>query len=356
LSAKDKYFFRTGKILLTADPGIPVPPKLYGGIERIVADLAKGLKEKGWEVGLVASAGSELEGVKIFPWAVDRPCGLGCHVANAIALFQAWQKFRPDVVHSFSRLIYLWPILWGGGKAVMTYQRSTGGLNLRFAQFFGKRRLEFAAISGHIARQGRGQGGVWHVVPNFVDTEKYTFVREVPPEAPLVFLSRVEPIKGADLAIRIAKQSGKKLLLAGNRVETGSAKGYWEKEIAPHLGKDGISYVGEVDDLQKNELLGKAAALLVPVQWDEPFGIVFAEALACGTPVISCPRGALPEIVKEGKEGFLIGNEEEGVGAVKQIGIINREICRRKAEEKFSLSIVSNQYIQIYEKLNAKMD
>ena len=321
-----------------------------------MADLAKGLKERGWEVGLVASAGSELEGVKIFPWAVDRPCRLGCHVANAITLLQAWRQFRPDMVHSFSRLIYLWPILWGGGKTVMTYQRSTGGLNLRFAQIFGKKRLEFTAISEHIARQGRGMGGIWHVVPNFVDTGKYTFVRQVPPEAPLVFLSRVEPIKGADLAIRIAKQSGKKLLLAGNRVEIGSAKGYWEEEIAPHLGKDGISYVGEVDDLQKNELLGKAAALLVPVQWDEPFGIVFVEALACGTPVISCPRGALPEILETKKEGFLISNETEGAGAVRLIGTINREDCRTRVEEKFSLPIVLDQYIRIYEKLNAKLD
>ena len=188
-----------------------------------MADLAKGLKEKGWEVGLVASAGSELEGVKIFPWAVDRPCGPGCHVANAITLYQAWRMFQPDVVHSFSRLIYLWSILWVGGKAVMSYQRATGGWNLKLAQVFGRQRLQFTAISEYIAGQGRVRGGKWHVVPNFVDTAKYSFVPEVPPDAPLVFLSRVEPIKGAHLAIAIAKKSGRGLVLAGNRVETGSA-------------------------------------------------------------------------------------------------------------------------------------
>ena len=235
------------RILLTADPGIPVPPKLYGGIERIVADLAKGLVERGWEVGLVASKGSKVEGVKVFPWAVDRPCGPGCHAANAVTLLRAWRKFRPDVVHSFSRLIYLWPILWAGGKAVMSYQRETGGWNLKLAKVFGGKRLEFTAISEHIAAQGRRQGGKWHVVPNFVDTEKYKFVRDMSAEAPLVFLSRIEPIKGADLAIRIARMAGKRLILAGNRVESGSAKGYWEKEIEPHLGRDGISYAGEVE-------------------------------------------------------------------------------------------------------------
>ena len=339
------------RVLLTADPGIPVPPKLYGGIERIVADLARGLIEKGWEVGLVASQGSQVEGAETFPWAADKPLGPGCHAANAFTLWRAWKKFQPDLVHSFSRLIYLWPILWAGGRAVMTYQRATGGWNLRLAQCFGRRRLEFTAISEYIASQGRRQGLVWHVVPNFVDTTKYTFAREVSPDAPLVFLSRVEPIKGPHLAIAIAKKAGRKLILAGNRVESGSAKGYWDKEIAPHLGKDGTSYIGEVDDRQKNELLGKAAALVVPVQWDEPFGIVFAEALACGTPVISCPRGALPEIVEEGKDGFLIRTEAEGVEAVKKIGTIRRQDCRKKVEEKFSLSVVTDQYTRIYENL-----
>lgn len=233
----------------------------------------------------------------------------------------------------------------------MTYQRPTGGWSLRLAQLFGNNRLEFTAISEHIVNQGRRQGGVWNVVPNFVDTEKYRFEKEVPPDAPLVFLSRVEPIKGAHLAIAIAKKAGRKLILAGNRVESGSAQGYWDKKIAPHLGKDGISYVGEVDDSQKNELLRKATALLVPVQWDEPFGIVFAEALACGTPVISCPRGALPEIVEEGKDGFLILSEAEGVEAVKKLGTIRREACRKKVEEQFSTKIAVDQYIRIYEGL-----
>ncbi|NBS54642.1 glycosyltransferase family 4 protein [bacterium] len=337
-------------MLLTADPGIPVPPKLYGGIERIVADLAKGLVERGWEVGLVASQGSRVEGVKHFPWAVDRPCGPGCHVANAITLYQTWRKFRPHVVHSFSRLIYLWRILWSGGNAVMSYQRMTGGWNLKLAQVFGGKRLGFTALSEHIAAQGRRQGGKWHVVPNFVDTEKYKFVREVPADAPLVFLSRVDSDKGPDLAIRIARKAGEKLILAGNKPELEHEVRYWKEKVEPEIG-NGVEYIGPVDDRQKNELLGKAAALLVPVQWEEPFGIVFAEALACGTPVISCPRGALPEIVKDGVDGFLIRNEIEGVEAVRKISQIRRESCRKKAEEKYSISAVVPQYERIYREL-----
>ena len=341
------------RILLTADPGIPVPPKLYGGIERIVADLARGLVERGWEVGLVASKGSKVEGVEIFSWAVDRPLGPGCHLANAVTLYRAWRRFKPDVVHSFSRLIYLWPVLWAGGRAVMTYQRMTGGWNLRLAQIFGGKKLEFTAISEHIARQGRRQDGKWHVVPNFVDTGKYKFVAEVPSDAPLVFLSRLESDKGPDLAIRIARRAGRKLILVGNKPELAHEVRYWKDKVEPEIG-NGVEYMGPVDDRQKNELLGKAAALLVPVQWDEPFGIVFAEALACGTPVISCPRGALPEIVEEGKDGFLVRTEEEGVEAVRKIGTIRREACRKKAEERFSISAVVPRYEMIYERMAAE--
>lgn len=221
---------------------------------------------------------------------------------------------------------------------------------MRLAQIFGGERFEFTAISEHIARQGRRQGGRWNVVPNFVDTEKYTFVAEVPVDAPLVFLSRVESDKGPDLAIRIARKAGRKLILAGNRPELAHEVRYWKEKVESEIG-NGVQYVGPVDDRQKNELLGKAAALLVPVQWDEPFGIVFAEALACGTPVISCPRGALPEIVEEGRDGFLIRAEEEGAEAVKKIATVSREVCRRKAEKIFSMAAVVPQYEKIYEGL-----
>jgi len=175
-------------------------------------------------------------------------------------------------------------------------------------------------------------------------------VAKVPADAPLLFLSRAESDKGPDLAIRIAKKAGRKLILAGNKPELAHEVRYWSDKVEPQLG-NGVKYVGPVDDRQKNELLGKAGALLVPVQWDEPFGIVFAEALACGTPVISCPRGALPEIVEDGKDGFLIRTEEEGVEALQKIGRISREACRKKAEQKFSADAVVPQYEKIYQGL-----
>ena len=134
------------------------------------------------------------------------------------------------------------------------------------------------------------------------------------------FLSRVESIKGAHWAIEIARRTGHRLVIAGNHAESGAEGDYWRREIEPWIGRDGIEYVGPVDDAQKNKVLGEARAMVVPIQWDEPFGIVFAEALACGTPVISCPRGSLPEIVRQGVDGFLIKSIDEGCEAVAKLG------------------------------------
>jgi glycosyltransferase involved in cell wall biosynthesis len=121
--------------------------------------------------------------------------------------------------------------------------------------------------------------------------------------------------------------------------------------IAPQLGRNGIEYIGPVNDTDKSALLQQSAALLVPIQWDEPFGIVFAEALACGTPVISCARGALPEIIRDGVEGYLIEGVEDGCRAVNGIGNIDRRRCRRTVERLFSADVVVKQYELLYERL-----
>ncbi len=156
---------------------------------------------------------------------------------------------------------------------------------------------------------GRKSGGDWSAIPNFVDTDQFRFEPMVGEAAPLVFLGRIERIKGVHLAIAIAKLAGREAIIAGNLATTGAELAYWEQEILPEIGRNGISYVGPVDDAQK-ELLGWALALLAPIEWEEPFGIVFVEALACGTPR-SCSRGAVLEIVRDGVEGFLIDDAGE---------------------------------------------
>jgi glycosyltransferase involved in cell wall biosynthesis len=336
------------RILLTADPEIPVPPVTYGGIERIVADLAAGLRARGHAVGLVAHPASTAPVDDLFGWPGAASQKLGDTVRNTRALLAAVRAFRPDVLHSFSRLMYLLPLLPGRLPKVMSYQRAPSLRTTRWARRLGGRALRFTGCSEYICRLGRRAGGVWDAIPNFVDLNKFAFRPAVPADAPLVFLSRVEAIKGADLAVAVARRAGRRLVIAGNHAADGPNGLYWRERIEPHLGRDGVEYVGPVDDAQKNELLGRAAAMLVPIQWDEPFGIVFAEALACGTPVVSCPRGALPEIVRSGREGYLAETETELAACVERLGEIDRRACRQRVELEFSAERVVGQYERLY--------
>jgi glycosyltransferase involved in cell wall biosynthesis len=342
------------RILLSVDPEIPVPPVLYGGIERIVDGIATELQARGHQIALLAHRDSTCAVNARFAWPAVKAGGMRNAARNTVALLGAVSRFAPDLVHSFSRLAYLLPLLCLRVPAIMSYQRHTGGRKLGFAGALGGSRFSFTGCSEYIAGMGRAAGGRWRAIPNFVDTDYFRYAESVAPDAPLVFLSRVERIKGTHLAIAIAREAGRRLLIAGNRPDTAQEREYWTTEIEPHLRTGHVEYVGPVDDAQKNQLLGGAAAMLVPVQWGEPFGIVFAEALACGTPVISCPQGALPEIVRHGEHGFLVNSVDEGIAAAARIASISRAACRRRAEEFFSRRAVVGRYEELYRSLAAR--
>jgi len=267
---------------------------------------------------------------------------------NSLALHRAIKTFKPDLVHSFARVATLWPLRFSTIPTIMSYQRHVGTRQIRLARALVGGGLSFTGCSEFIARQGKQGGGEWDAIPNFIDPAQIGFAHSVSVDAPLVFLSRIEKIKGADLAIKVAKAAGRRLILAGNHAESGPELEYWRQYIEPHIDRDGISYVGPVDNKAKDELLRRAAALLVPIQWDEPFGIVFAEALAAGTPVITCRRGATPEIVEHGKTGFFGDSVESLVAAVGRLGEINREHCRKQALDRFSSEVVTTTYEKLY--------
>jgi glycosyltransferase involved in cell wall biosynthesis len=341
------------KILLTADPPIPVPPVGYGGIERIVAALAGFYRSRGHRVGLVAHPDSTCEADARFGWPSLETRGARAIVRNSAALASAVRQFGPDVLHSFSRLGYMLPLLMGRLPKVMSYQRHTGGSQITWAARLSGKSLRFTGCSEFICRMARPSGGEWSAIPNFVEIEKIAYVAKVPEDAPLLFLSRVESIKGPDLAIAIAKASRRRLIMAGNRPEKGPEVAFWEQKIAPAIGREGVEWIGEVGDTRKSDLLGSAAALIVPIQWDEPFGIVFAEALAAGTPVITCARGATPEIIEDGTTGYFISGVEDGASAVANLGQIDRSKCRRVASDRFSRDVCANRYLQLYQEMSA---
>jgi glycosyltransferase involved in cell wall biosynthesis len=341
------------RILITADPELPVPPILYGGIERVIDILVRELKSLGHTVGLVAHHDSQSPADKLFGWR-------GLHsqkkidlIHNTSTLKSSINEFRPDVVHSFSRVMYLLPILTSRIQKIMSYQRPPSSRTIKYGNRLGRGTLSFTGCSDHISRSIRAAGGKAWTIHNCVELDKYTFRPQVAGDAPLVFLSRIERIKGAHTAIKVAQKTGRRLIIAGNYGTVGEEGRYWTEEVLPHLGRNGIEYVGAVNDEQKNELLGRAAAMIVPIEWDEPFGIVFAEALACGTPVISSPRGALPEIVRQGVDGFLVSSLEEACAAVNNLSSINRVDCRQRIEQSFSSPVIVGRYEKLYREILA---
>ena len=334
-------------MLLTVDPEIPVPPNGYGGIERIVAMLERRLVERGHEVFLLAHAGSKPTG-RLIPYVGRASQSRLDTLRHMLQVWKACRDHRPDVVHSFGRLAYLLPILPGRTLKVQSYQREVSRRSVVWGRRLSRGTLLFTACSADCARTA-GDGGEWHPIFNGAPEDLFTPTETVPPDAPLVFLGRLERIKGPHTAMRVAQASGRKLVLAGNVPSLPGAQAFFDKEIAPHLDGERIVYVGPVDDAQKNDLLGRAAAFLMPIEWREPFGIVMAEALACGTPVLGFPLGSVPEVVRDGVNGFLCSNVEEMVQAVGKIGTLSRAACRRDFEERFSDRVLVEQYEALYQ-------
>jgi glycosyltransferase involved in cell wall biosynthesis len=163
-----------------------------------------------------------------------------------------------------------------------------------------------------------------------------------------MFLGRVEAIKGPHLAIEVARRTNLPLVIAGN--VPSEHQGWFGAQIAPHLNEQ-IRYVGPVDDARKAELLGRARALLMPILWDEPFGIVMAEAMACGTPVIGFNRGSVPEVVRHGLTGFVVETVNAMARAVSLSAIIERAACRSLAEKTYSEKAITDAYLSIYDSI-----
>lgn len=190
-------------------------------------------------------------------------------------------------------------------------------------------------------------GTVYHGLPADLHT-----LHEQPGQY-LAFLGRISPEKRVDRAIEVAKRTGLPLRIAAkvDRVD----REYFEQEIKPMLDSPQIEFIGEIGEKEKGEFLGNASALLFPIDWPEPFGLVMIEALACGTPVIAYNRGSVPEVLEHGVTGFIVNDLEETVRAVEQLDTIDRRACRRVFEDRFSASRMARDYVTVYQQLiNAK--
>jgi glycosyltransferase involved in cell wall biosynthesis len=347
----EKHFTvsRRLRIALTADPELPVPPLHYGGIERIVEMLARGLVLRGHQVTLFAHADSATVG-HLVPWPGRSSCSPSDTARNAATLARHVYAKHFDLVHSFSRIAYLTPLLPLPISKLMTYQRQISPRSVRLGQIMSRGTLWFSAISRWMMRDVE-EIGTWRLVFNGVPLAVFDFRPDVRQDAPLVFLGRVEEVKGPHLAIEIARRAKLPLVIAGN--VSREHRAWFQANIAPHVDGKRVAFRGPVNDSEKNELLGCARALLMPILWDEPFGIVMAEAMACGTPVLGLSRGAVPEVVEHGVTGFVADNVGALVQAAGRLQEINRAACRDRVERFYSDSSVVDAYLAVYSEMLA---
>jgi glycosyltransferase involved in cell wall biosynthesis len=337
------------RIAITVDPELPVPPRYYGGIERIVDMLVKGLTEAGHTVTLFANGASNVPcRLMAYPGTESQSVADLCR--NTCFTTFHLLRWRPDLVHSFARLAYLLPVLPLNMPKVMSYQRVIAERSVRWSERLARGTLYFTGCSAHLIRNFARKRN-WRVVYNGVPAAAYRMNPAVAADAPLIFLGRIEQIKGPHLAIEAASRSNRRLILAGNVPE--GHESFFARQVKPFIDGEQISYVGPVDDREKNLLLGGAAALLMPILWDEPFGIVMAEALACGTPVIGLRRGSVAEIVQHGVNGFVCDTVSEMVAAVEKLPAIDRRTCRLTMETHFSDHAVVSAFEKLYDEVLA---
>jgi glycosyltransferase involved in cell wall biosynthesis len=343
------------RILLIMDPLIPVPPRHYGGIERVVADLANELARRGHSVTLWAAPGSQADG-RIEPFGQEGEWTRWSNARNTLVVTARFLR-RPrsyDLVHNFGRLAYLTTILSRDLPKVQTYMRRVNPRNMRRATSLGARRLHYTAVSAAIRDTGKPGGGNWSVIYNCASPEKYTCRTDVDARtAPLVFLGRLERCKGAHTAIEVARRLKRQLILAGNVSTLPEERHYFHTEIEPAIDGELVSYIGPVDDREKDTLLGSAAAVLLPIEWEEPFPVVLPEALLCGTPVIAFRRGGVPEGIDPGLTGFVCDTVEQMTKAVCRLVELDRSACRAVAERRFSRQAIADEYEQLYLRLHA---
>jgi glycosyltransferase involved in cell wall biosynthesis len=336
------------RIAVVAPPWFHVPPDGYGGIEAMVADVVDGLVGRGHEVCLVA-AGRPGTRAQHFATSYDEPPSerLGDplpEVLHAATSTRVLAEFDPDVVHDNTLAGPLTAPLRRVPTVVTTHGCVTGEPG-RYLEALGDA-VHLVAISD--AQRRAAPGLNWAArVHNAVDVGSFPVGQGS--DGYLLFLGRFCPDKGAHLAIDAARAAGWSIVLAGKLNEP-AEKDYFDEAVRPRLGQ-GVTYVGEADAEMKRELYGAAAALLFPICWEEPFGLVMIEAMACGTPVIAFRRGSVPEVVESGVTGFVVDGPEEMADAIGKIDRLDREACRRRVERLFDLPVMVDGYERVFRQL-----
>lgn len=326
----------------------PLPPEGYGPWERVVSDLTEALVAAGHRVTLFAAAGSETaaELVPTSPHPLASPAGaeLDPRLTEQVHIAAAMERAAAgefDILHShlhahalvFSRLIACPLLTTLHGAAWVPAIRSAlrGFPEQPFVSLSDTERA-WAPDLNYVA-----------TIPNGIDLDAF---RPGAGGEALAFVGRLAPEKAPDLAVEVARAVGAPLRLAGPIED--AHRDYFEEEVRPHLHPGAVEYLGALSRTETAALLGESLGLLMPLRWDEPFGLVVAESLACGTPVVAWKRGAMAELVDPGLTGFLVDGVDEAAAAVGWIEDLDRRDCRRVAEDRFAVATMAQRYIEVY--------
>jgi glycosyltransferase involved in cell wall biosynthesis len=344
---------------MLAPPWIPVPPPGYGGIEAVVDLVARGLVRRGHQVTLFAAPGSrsEAEVVELLdrphPGEIERALYEVDHVARAFAMIdEACRSGRPyDVLHDHCGFT---AFAMADRLAVPVVHTLHGPFTPETAAFYAHHagKADVVAISRAQLAQAPEGLRLAGVVPNPIDAAAWPLVSEK--DGYLLWVGRMTVEKGPHRAITAARLARTPLVLAGP-VQPGQER-FFEHEVAPHIDGERIRYVGEVGGEEKIRLFSRARALLMPIRWPEPFGMVMLEAMVCGTPVIAFPEGSASELVTSGQTGFLVDDEEEMADACALAAEIDPEKCRELIVERCDVRAVAVAYEDIYRRVLARRE
>ncbi|MGI8841819.1 MAG: glycosyltransferase family 4 protein [Caulobacteraceae bacterium] len=324
-----------------------VPPRLYGGTERVVAHLCDALVDLGHEVTLFSSAEADtragLVAVRDQAIRLD-PAPLKSDLAAHLSMLSEVrrQQDRFDIIHFHVDMVHF-PMFEAIAPRTLTTLH--GRLDIKDLPEVYRRWPKYPLVSISDSQRAalpfaNWAGTVYHGFPKSL----YRF--EADPRGYLAFLGRMSPEKGPDRAIAIAKRLGMPLKMAA-KVDAAD-KAYFQEEIRPLLDDPLIEFIGEINDTDKSNFLGGAEALLFPIEWPEPFGLVAIEAMACGTPVVAYRHGAAPEVVDDGVTGFVVGGEEAAVAAVRAAQALDRREVRRRFDRRFSATAMARGYLDLY--------
>jgi glycosyltransferase involved in cell wall biosynthesis len=342
---------RPYRIAMLAPPWLPVPPPGYGGIESVVALLCEGLVRRGHDVTLFAAPGSRSTATvhevlpRCYPDHIERAIHEVDHVARVFdAVDCAATAHRPyDLIHDHCGFT-----AFAMADRINTPLLHTlhGPFTTETSDFYRQhgRKAPAVAISASQSAAAPANLQIAAVVPNPIDVSSWPMCTVK--QNYVLWVGRMVAEKGPHRAIAAAKAAGVPLVLAGP-VQPGQ-ESFFTNEIAPHIDGNAVRYVGEIGGVSKQRWFAQARALLVPIRWDEPFGMVMIEALSCGTPVIAFPEGAAPEIVEHGVTGYLVADETDMAAAIPHLSRLNPTACRQAAMNHYSVDQVAARYETAY--------